>query len=99
MIILTYVLTFVYLIAINFYSFALTKTQQSDQDTCNPQRVNDGKLLFTALLGGALGIFISTFVLNYRKSSMFTMVLMPVLITLNAYVAYVFLTSGINYVF
>ena len=37
------------------------------------------------VLGGALGAYLSTFFLKYRRDSLFIMALMPVIATLNIY--------------
>ncbi len=98
MTLLIQILTIVYVIAINVYAFLLVKFQKKQEDECGKEKVRDSKLLITALLGGALGIFVSVFILNYRKHSMFIMVIMPVIAVLNGYIIYLFFTSGINYI-
>lgn len=99
MITLVYVLTIVYILAINFYAFTLLKSQKTAEESCQNSPVRDGKLLFTALLGGSVGIIISALITKHRYKSMFIIVLMPVLAVLNGYIFYLFLSSGINYLF
>lgn len=94
MTILIRILTVVYVAAINGYSFTLVKFQQKQEDECGKEKIRDSKLLITALLGGALGIFISVFVLKYRTRSMFMMVIMPLIAVINAYVVFLFWTGG-----
>ena len=50
-------------------------------------------LILPSLLGGALGIYVAIFIFKYRMRSMFLMVLMPVMIVLNLYVAYLAFTA------
>ena len=99
MITLVYILTAVYILAINFYGFILLKTQQTTEESCDPTKIRDGKLIFTAFLGGSVGIIISSIVNKHRNKSMFIMVLMPILAVLNAYIIYLFLGSGVTYLF
>ena len=99
MLILTYVLSIVYIISVNVYAFTLLKNQQKSEDCCEKTRIRDGKLLFTALLGGSVGIIISSIITKHRSNSMFIMVLMPILAVLNAYMAYLFFSSGIEFLF
>ena len=56
--------------------------------------MRDSKLITTAVLGGATGIFVSIFVLKYRLQSMLLMVAMPVIIFLNAYMVISFYSGG-----
>lgn len=85
------ILLVVYALAINVYNFILVKAQrdQVSEGQCS-NAVNDGKILMIALLGGALGAYVSTFILKYRLKSMFFMVLLPVITVVNAY----FIISG-----
>ena len=90
------ILVGVYAAAMNVYSFTLLKSQRdaNEEGDCE-NGVHDGKLFFSALLGGALGIFVGTFVLRYRRRSMFLMVLMPVLIVANAYLFFIAFTGDL----
>ena len=99
MIALTYILSIVYIIALNVYSFTLFKTQKTCEESCEKVQIRDGKLLFTALLGGSYGIIISAIITKHRNKGMFIMVLMPVLAVLNSYFIYLFFSSGINFLF
>ena len=76
------VLLCVYALAINFYAFMLLYIQKTKNDV---ERVTDGKILLAGALGGALGVYLSTFFLKYRRTSLFIMAVMPLLATLNLY--------------
>ncbi|MBQ9709551.1 MAG: hypothetical protein IJV67_02895 [Clostridia bacterium] len=94
MLILIRVLLGVYLAAMNLYAFFQIKLQR-DSFECGECEgsVHDGKLFIVALLGGALGIYVAIFIFKYRMRSMFLMVLMPVMIVLNLYAAYLAFTA------
>ena len=61
------------------------RTQKLELSKTNQTTVKDSKLLLVGVMGGALGIFISTFILCYRRDSMFIMIIMPLLITITVY--------------
>ena len=86
MIILVYTLVSVYVIAINVYSFMLLNSQKKSEENGECSRVRDGNLFITAILGGALGIYLAMFILKFRTKSLFLMVFMPVIATLNAFI-------------
>ncbi|MBQ8197596.1 MAG: hypothetical protein IJZ73_06015 [Clostridia bacterium] len=93
---IVYILTIVYLIAINFYGILILHFQKKGRLNGDEESIaiSDGKLLFTAFLGGATGIFIFMFIFKYRLKSIVMMVLMPVLIALNVYAVYTLITNG-----
>lgn len=84
----------VYLIAINVFGFTLVLTQKNQKKERATVTVRDSKLVITAVLGGATGIFVSIFVLKYRLQSMLLMVVMPVVIFLNVYMVISFYCGG-----
>jgi len=97
--ILLYIIFTVYILAINFYAFLLVKSQKNDYEaTGNLSKRNDGKLFLSALLGGALSIYISMFVFKYRTKSLFLMITMPVLSVLNIYLFYIAFRSGFTFI-
>ncbi len=80
-----YVLLTVYILAINFYSFRLLKTQQEAWDSGEKIGKNDGKLILAALLGGATAIYVTMFILRFRLSNLLFMILMPLIAVVNFY--------------
>lgn len=94
---LVIVLTIVYLISINFYGVLMLHFQKKARLNGEENAsITDTKLFLIGLLGGATGIFVFTFILKYRIKSLLLMVFMPVLIALNAYIAYVLLSGGMS---
>lgn len=91
MLMLIKILIVVYFLAINLFSFLLMRTQKLELVKTNQTTVKDSKLFLVGVMGGALGIFISTFILAYRRDSMFIMIVMPLLITITVY----FIVAGI----
>ena len=85
MILLLRILLAVYLVSINFYAFMLMRSQKIQNLEGGESKIKDGKLFLTGALGGALGIFLSTFILSYRKDSLLLMVVMPLLVAVNVY--------------
>ncbi|MBQ7408805.1 MAG: hypothetical protein IJW13_06010 [Clostridia bacterium] len=90
------VVVIVYFLAINVYGFFLIKIQknnrtseerENESNQCRGEKeISDGKLFIAGALGGASGIYIAMFIFKYRLTSLFLMVIMPVLITINFYV-------------
>lgn len=84
--ILLYVLLTVYILAINFYSFRLVKTQRDDWEAGGDSfGKQDGKLFLAAILGGATAIYVSMFAMRFRLSNLLLMIAMPVLAVVNLY--------------
>lgn len=94
-----YVLTIVYLIAINVYGILLLRFQKKEQEIYEDEKpsVSDSKIMLAGLLGGATGIFVFMFILKYRLKSLFMMVLMPLFIVLNVYMVLALYNGGIGY--
>lgn len=87
MLVLMQILTAVYYLAVNVYTFLLMLSQKraEEEGDCKG-RVRDGSVFIAAILGGAAGVYIAMFVLKYRLRSLFFMVTMPVLTVLNIYI-------------
>ena len=92
---LLYILTATYVIAINLYGVLILKFQKKAKEQQNDvNEISDVKLLFTGILGGAIGIFIFMFILKYRLKSLHLMVLMPLFIALNGYLIFLAINGG-----
>lgn len=85
MLILIKILVIVYFASINVYSFMLLRSQQKTEEDGDCSKIRDGNLFVTAILGGALGIYVGAFVLKFRTKSLFVMVFMPVIVVLNLF--------------
>ena len=108
--ILLYVLLVAYILAINFYSFLLMKSLR-DKDLLNesdtqaelttadetPKPSPNKKLFIAGLLGGAITIYVCTFIFKYKRSDLLLMVLMPLLAVLNIYIWVLLFRSGFTF--
>ena len=90
---LLYILFAVYILAINFYSIMLLKSQRDEYGE-NEAPKGDGKLILAAILGGAIAIYVSMFIMRYRLKNLLLMILMPVLGVLNVYLIVAAFRSG-----
>ena len=79
-----YICFVVYILAVNFYAFRFLKTQKENFET-DGKIAGDGKLLLAAILGGAISIYASMFILRYRLGNLFFMIFMPLVAVLNVY--------------
>lgn len=93
--ILLYVVVIVYILAVNFYAVMLIKAQRDEEGEGDGARRGDGKLILTALMGGAIGIYCAMFAMRYRLKNLLFMVLMPVIAVLNVYFFYITFRSGL----
>ncbi|MDE6557771.1 MAG: hypothetical protein K2K39_01555 [Clostridia bacterium] len=96
---LFYIIFAAYLIAVNVYSVVLLLTQRSeflnDESKLN---AGDGKLILSALLGGALGIYVTMFITRFKLKNMVLMILLPVIAVLNVWLCVIAFRSGYAYV-
>ncbi|MCI9009579.1 MAG: hypothetical protein HFE27_00145 [Clostridia bacterium] len=82
---LLYILFAVYIFAINFYAFRLLKTQREDWEDGKSFQKSDGKLILSAIMGGAIAVYVSMFCMKFRLSNLLFMIVMPLLAVLNVY--------------
>lgn len=95
--ILLYIIFAVYIIAINFYAVMLLRTQRDEYGDNQAPVTGDGKLLLAAILGGAIAIYVSMFIMKYRIKNMLLMVLLPVIGVFNIYFFYLAFRSGFTF--
>ena len=94
--VLLYIIFGVYIAAINFYSVMLLKSQRDEYGENDAPKTGDGKLILAAILGGAIAIYVSMFIMRYRLKNMLFMILMPVLGVLNVYLIVTAFRSGFS---
>lgn len=96
--ILLYIIFIVYILAINFYAVLLLKSQKDEYiDDESKMNKGDGKLILTAILGGAISIYISMFIMRYRLKNLLFMILMPVIGVINVYLCIAAFRSGFTF--
>lgn len=95
---LLYIIFIVYILAVNFYAVLLLKSQRDEfgRDEAK-MHSGDGKLILTAILGGAIAIYLSMFILRYRTKNLLLMILMPVIGVLNVYFFIMAFRSGFTF--
>ena len=97
--VLLYIIFTVYILAINFYSVMLLLWQKNeylrDESKLNS---GDGKLILSALLGGAIGIYVAMFITKFKLKNMLFMILMPVIGALNIWFFVLAYRSGFTFV-
>ena len=97
--ILLYIIFAAYIIAVNVYSVMLLLAQRneymSDESKLN---AGDGKLILSALLGGAIGIYVSMFITRFKLKNMLLMILLPVIGVINVWLCVVAFRSGFTFI-
>lgn len=87
--ILLCILLSTYILAVNFYGFRLLRSQKNAHTPENrDERKENGKLLLAGILGGALAVYISMFVMKYRLENCILMLALPLLAVINIYCFY-----------
>lgn len=82
-----YVLFAVYILSVNGFAFRFVKTQRDCLDS-GERPAGDGKLLLTALLGGAIAVYAAMLAMRYRLNSLALMILVPLIAVVNVYCFY-----------
>ena len=95
---LFFVILGVYLAAVNFYGVLLMHFQKKNYDEEAEKRISDGRIFLTAFLGGTLGIYLYMLIGKFRLHSLALVVLLPLVFVLNAYLVYLAVTGGMNYI-
>jgi uncharacterized membrane protein YsdA (DUF1294 family) len=57
----------------------------------------DGKLILSALLGGAIGVYVTMFITKYKLKNMLFMIAMPVIAVFNVWFAVLAFRSVTNF--
>lgn len=97
--ILLYIIFIVYILAVNFYSVMLLRAQRDEYgDTGGKSSTGDGKLILAAILGGAIAIYVSMFIMKYRLKNLLFMILMPVIAVLNVWLCVMAFKSGLTFI-
>lgn len=94
---LLYVIFIVYILAVNFYAVVLLKIQRDE--TCEDESKfngGDGKIILTAILGGAIGLYVTMFIMRYRLKNLLLMILLPVIAVLNVWFFIAAFRSGFS---
>ena len=94
-----YIVFGTYIISVNVYSVMLLLSIRNeslmDEDKLNS---GDGKLLLTAILGGAIGIYVTMFITKFKIKNMLLMILLPVIAVINVWFCVAAFRSGLTYV-
>lgn len=92
--VIIYIATGVYFVAVNLYGIIIMKLQKDAREFGEERGVSDLRLIFTALLGGATGLFSSMLVMRYRIKNIFFMTVLPVIIVFNVYAIILLFTQS-----
>jgi uncharacterized membrane protein YsdA (DUF1294 family) len=57
----------------------------------------DGRIILAAILGGAIGIYVTMFITKYKLKNILLMIIIPVIGVLNVYFFIVALRSGFTF--
>lgn len=94
---LLYIIFIVYILAVNFCGIMLVRTLRDESCERGAQSFGDGKLLLCAILGGAIAIYISMFIMRFKLKNILLMILLPVIGVLNVYFAVIAFRSGFTF--
>lgn len=96
---LLYIMFAVYIAAVNVYSVMLVLSQRNDclSDDSRPT-TGDGKLLLAALLGGAIGIYVTMFITRFKLKNIVLMILLPIIAVFNVWLCIIAFRSGMTFI-
>lgn len=96
---LLYIIFAAYIIAVNVYSVMLLLSLRNES-LYDESRLNqgDGKLILSALLGGAIGIYVTMFITRFKLKNMVLMILLPVIAVLNVWFCVLAFRSGFTFI-
>ena len=95
--VLLYIIFSVYIAAINFYAILLIRAQRDEDGDADSPKTGDGKLILTAILGGAIALYVSMFIMKYRVKNLLLMIILPVIGVLNVYFFVLAFRSGFTF--
>lgn len=97
--ILLYILFATYIIAVNVYSVMLLLSIKNDVVSDQTKlTAGDGKLLLSAMLGGAIGIYVAMFVTKFKLKDLTLMILLPVIAVFNVWFTITAFRSGLTFI-
>ena len=96
---LLYIIFATYIAAVNVYSVMLLLSQRNDY-LSDESKLNtgDGKLLLSAILGGAIGIYVTMFITRFKLKNMLLMITLPVIGVLNVWFFVLAFRSGFTFI-
>ena len=95
--ILLYIIFGTYIVAVNVYSVMLLLSLRDETVDENRLGAGDGKLILSAILGGAIGIYVTMFITRFKMKNMVLMILLPVIAVLNVWFAVLAFKSGFTF--
>ena len=96
--ILLYLIFATYIVAVNVYSIILLLSQRNEYLLDESKlHLGDGKLLLSALLGGAIGIYVTMFITRFKLKNMLLMISLPVIAVLNVWFCVLAFKSGFTF--
>ncbi len=95
---LVYIVLATYIAAVNVYSVMLLLSLRSEY-LLDESKLNsgDGKLILSALLGGAIGIYVTMFITRFKLKNMLLMIILPVIGVLNVWLFVLAFRSGFTF--
>ncbi len=96
---LLYIIFAAYIIAVNVYSVMLLLSLRNEY-MLDESKLNtgDGKLILSAILGGAIGIYVTMFITRFKLKNMLLMILLPVIAVLNVWFCVLAFRSGFTFI-